>query len=536
MLELSKSIDTNAKGQELLKALKKAFPELKKRGSNRKALIFTEDRETQSYLLRLLSNAGYKVLEHNGSKSRDYDIMRKFKTEADILIATDTVAEGFNLSFCSFVVNYDLPYNVLTLEQRIMRCHRMRQQSDVVVLNFLSSTGVADTRKLQLINKRILQFDGIMGMSDDVIGNFSVNANVGLDKAFSSARKVTEKEKEYQTKLSTHETENTTAVQEAENILYTTFTRDIAKSITITPQYIKDKTEEINTKLWVLTKWFFEGKQGYRCIEETRTLKINLQPQKVFTGAHLGRNEYSIDDKSLPKSGRHTLCGTLAKNIISEILWHGVQDRGIISIADLEEPCHIGYYQVKVTPDGRSWEAINYNVFVGKTAWGEVLTDSECRRLMDMPILQFATDGERHGEKDVHTKPRHEMDELVNTNEFIHHAVVEGDEARREEIAYIQDKVEHKKQALNREIAILKNQLLQIEKGLSQTNAIADQVNTEKKKVASGAELRRREQSLFLDEIRLDDEAEKAIQTLANKANLTAEIKRQFIIKITPNQ
>jgi len=533
MLKLSETVETNAKGQELLKALKKAFPELKKRGANRKALIFTEDRETQTYLIRLLEADGYAVLEHNGSKSRDYGIMRQFEQVADIMVATDTAAEGFNLAFCSMVINYDLPYNVLTLEQRIMRCHRMGQQNDVVVLNFLSSTGVADTRKLQLINKRILQFDGIMGMSDDVVGNFSTDVKEGLETAFASARKQADIQREFEETLAAHEPENTAAVQEAENVLFTTFTRDIAQSITITPQYIKDRTEEINAKLWDLTKWFFDGKLGYRCIDETRTVKIGLQPQKVFTGAHLGRDEYSIDDKTLPKSGRHTLCGTLAKNIIQETFWRGVQDRGTVEITDLEEPCMIGYYLVKVIPAGRSWEAISYPVFVGKTAWGEVLSDTECRRIMEMPALRFAADGEKYGDKDVHDRPRHELDEMVKTAEFTRRALTETDEARREEINHIQDRTHHQKQALNREITALKNQMLQIDKGLSQSKVIADQIDAEKKKVTSGMELRKREQTLFLEEIKFDAEAEKAVEAITQNANLTAQVKRQFAIKVT---
>jgi len=532
MLKLSETVDINAKGQELVKALKKAFPELKKRGANRKALIFTEDRETQAYLIRILEAEGYAVLEHNGTKSRDYGIMRQFENEADIMVATDTAAEGFNLAFCSMVVNYDLPYNVLTLEQRIMRCHRMGQQNDVIVLNFLSSTGVADTRKLQLINKRILQFDGIMGMSDDVVGNFSADAKEGLETAFASARKLADIQREFEEKLAAHESENTAAVQEAESVLFTTFTRDIAQSITITPQYIKDRTEEINAKLWDLTKWFFDGKHGYHCIDETRTVKIGLQPQKVFTGAHLGRDEYSIDDRTLPKSGRHTLCGTLAKNIIQETFWRGVQDRGTVEIADLEEPCMVGYYLVKVIPDGRSWEAINYPVFVGKTAWGVALTDADCRRIMEMPVLRFAADGEKYGDKDVQGKLRHELDETVKTAEFTRRALTETDEARREEITHIQDRSHRQKQALNREITALKNHMLQIEKGLSQSKIIADQIDAEKKKVTSSMEIKKREQALFLEEIRFDAEAEKAVEVITKEANYTAQVKRQFVIKV----
>jgi SNF2 family DNA or RNA helicase len=129
------------KGRDLLKVLKIAFTELKKRGANRKAIIFTENRSTMGFLHVLLSDK-YNTLAFDGSKSSDYSVIKKFEHDsenAEILIATSIAAEGFNLEFCSFVVNFDLPYNVLALEQRIMRCHRKGQLNDVIVLNFLQA-------------------------------------------------------------------------------------------------------------------------------------------------------------------------------------------------------------------------------------------------------------------------------------------------------------------------------------------------------------------------------------------------------------
>ena len=107
----------------------------------------------------------------NGDFSRDYTIMEKFKNEADILVTTDVAAEGFNLEFCSLVLNYDLPYEVLTAEQRVNRCHRQGQQSDVFVLSFINTENFADVRMVELINKRIRQFNGIIGLSDNIIGS-----------------------------------------------------------------------------------------------------------------------------------------------------------------------------------------------------------------------------------------------------------------------------------------------------------------------------------------------------------------------------
>ena len=523
---------STGKGQALLKTLKTAFAELKKRGANRKAIIFTQSRSTIGFLHLLLSDT-YKTLAFDGSKSSDFSVIKRFENEAEILITTDVAAEGFNLAFCSFVINYDLPYNVLTLEQRIMRSHRQGQQNDVIVLNFLSKRNFADVRMLELINKRVLQFDGIMGMSDDIVGNFTDSAAVGLEKAFAQARDKTVIEAEYQVILATHEQQNISAVQTAENALFTTFTRDIAEKVTVTPQYIKDKTSEINAKLWALTKWFFNGRQGYECIDETRTVRIGIQPQKVFTGAHLGRREYSIDDKSVGKSGKHTITGTLAKNILSEIFWRGIPDSGTVIIGELPELCQIGYYQIKVKPKG-GFLGINYNVFVGKTKGGQFISDSECRAIMELPVKQFTIKGDTYGDRDglSKIKPPHELDMMIQTEDLLHRAALDTDNARREEIENIKNRVYYEKQALNRDIELLKGELRQMENTLLRVGSVAERVDAEKKKATASRELKTREQSLFLDGIRLDVEAENAIKQLIEDANLTAEVKRQFVIQV----
>ena len=534
--ELSSKITVISKGQELLKILKKAFTELKKRGANKKALIFTESRATQKYLKNLLTANGYNTLTYNGDKSRDYGVMKRFEGDVDILISTDIAAEGFNLAFCSFVVNFDLPYNVLTLEQRIMRCHRQGQQNDVLVLNFLSKNNLADTRMLELINKRVSQFDGIIGMSDDVVGEFvdSVESGVWSEEFWAKFRHKRDIEAEFQAALMLHEEENISKVNAAENALFTTFTPEIAKKVTITPQYIKDRTDEINAKLWALTKWFFAGKQGYDCVDETRTLRIGIQSQKVFTGGHLGRREYSIDDKTLPKSGRHTLCGSLAKNIIKEVFWRGVPDCGEIVVKKLDKSCKIGYYEIVVKTAGCFWGGYKYYVFAGMAADGGAISDEKCREIMALPVVNYTAERETYGVRDGLAKPKlpHEIDKLINADEFAKRAVVDTDEARREQVAHIQDRAYYQKQELNRNIAVLKNQLAQIENALSRAGNVAEKIAAEKKRATSCLELKQREQSLFMDGIRLDVEAENAVIEITEQANLVVEIKREFVIQV----
>lgn len=208
--DLATSIEENAKGRALLTALKKAFAEAERLDAQKKAIIFTESRKTQDYLLRLLlgsefseglvlfngSNSDersrtiyYSWLQRNqgsdrvtGSRSADLRsaLVDYFRDEGQIMIATEAGAEGINLQFCSLVVNYDLPWNPQRIEQRIGRCHRYGQKHDVVVVNFVNRNNEADQRVFQLLNEKFQLFSGVFGASDEVLG--AIESGVDFEK------------------------------------------------------------------------------------------------------------------------------------------------------------------------------------------------------------------------------------------------------------------------------------------------------------------------------------------------------------------
>jgi len=103
-----------------------------------KFIIFTEFVETQFYLNTCLQNLGYKTAMINGRMSAEEKRAAKdlFRTEALFLISTDAGGEGINLQFCRILINYDLPWNPMRLEQRIGRIDRIGQKYDVKVVNF----------------------------------------------------------------------------------------------------------------------------------------------------------------------------------------------------------------------------------------------------------------------------------------------------------------------------------------------------------------------------------------------------------------
>lgn len=207
---LATSIQHNAKGAALLKALEVAFAQATENGAEQKAIIFTESRRTQDYLLRLLADSPYAegIVLFNGSNTDDrsksiYNAWLKrhkgtdratgsrtadmrsalvdyFREEGRIMIATEAGAEGINLQFCALVVNYDLPWNPQRIEQRIGRCHRYGQKHDVVVVNFLNQQNEADQRVYQLLSEKFELFDGVFGSSDEVLG--AIESGVDFEK------------------------------------------------------------------------------------------------------------------------------------------------------------------------------------------------------------------------------------------------------------------------------------------------------------------------------------------------------------------
>ena len=208
--DLAKNIFKNSKGDALLEGLNKGFQKAEEFGAKKKAIIFTESRITQNYLLELLSDNGYtdKVVFFNGSnndpkskeiykdwleKYKDTDkitgsksadmrasIVEYFKNEAEIMIATEAGAEGINLQFCSLVINYDLPWNPQRIEQRIGRCHRYGQKHDVVVINFINRKNAADRRVYELLDQKFNLFKGVFGASDDIPG--TIESGVDFEK------------------------------------------------------------------------------------------------------------------------------------------------------------------------------------------------------------------------------------------------------------------------------------------------------------------------------------------------------------------
>lgn len=148
---------------------------------NNKLLVFTSFRHTLFYLERNLLAAGIRVgVIHGGVADEDRrDIRQRFaqaREQADtldVLLSTEVGSEGLDFQFCDGMVNYDLPWNPMRIEQRIGRIDRYGQKSEVVVINNLITPGTVDADIYERCLLRIGVFQQALGASEEILGQIS---------------------------------------------------------------------------------------------------------------------------------------------------------------------------------------------------------------------------------------------------------------------------------------------------------------------------------------------------------------------------
>jgi SNF2 family DNA or RNA helicase len=162
--ELIKKIEvitSNAKAEKVVELVKEI---------NGKVIVFTEYRATQLYLQWFLQQHGISSVPFRGGFKRGKkDWMKElFKNKAQVLIATEAGGEGINLQFCQHIINYDLPWNPMRLEQRIGRIHRLGQEQDVHIYNFAIKDTVEE-HILKLLYEKINLFERVVGELDEIL-------------------------------------------------------------------------------------------------------------------------------------------------------------------------------------------------------------------------------------------------------------------------------------------------------------------------------------------------------------------------------
>lgn len=137
-----------------------------------KILVFTRFRETLGYVEALARRAGVAAaVVHGGlDRARKEEAFRAFRGDTPLLLCTDVGSEGQNLQHAHVLVNFDLPWSPMVIEQRIGRLHRYGQTEPVRVYN-LCARGTAEERLLDVLDRRVHLFELVVGEMDMVVGN-----------------------------------------------------------------------------------------------------------------------------------------------------------------------------------------------------------------------------------------------------------------------------------------------------------------------------------------------------------------------------
>ena len=153
-----------------------------KNNKSLKILVFTEFRKTQKMLHNFFTSKGYSCESINGSQDLDARkrALSNFKNESQVLVATDAAGESLNMQFCHVIVNYDLPWNPMMIEQRIGRVDRIGQKHVVQAFNMLTNNSV-DLRVYEVIEEKLnniidqLGIDKTADVLDSAIDTKKVN-------------------------------------------------------------------------------------------------------------------------------------------------------------------------------------------------------------------------------------------------------------------------------------------------------------------------------------------------------------------------
>jgi len=169
LADQSTQIESWAKAEALEKLLKTILHD-----PSEKVIIFTHFRRTLDRLAELLLRMDVDFVAYQG----DMDIASKnqaiadFESRARVLLSTEAAGEGRNLQFCRVMINFDIPWNPMRIEQRVGRIHRIGQTRDVRIYN-LSAHGTVEDYLLEILDQKLNMFELVIGEMDMILGQLS---------------------------------------------------------------------------------------------------------------------------------------------------------------------------------------------------------------------------------------------------------------------------------------------------------------------------------------------------------------------------
>ncbi len=560
--KLATSITENSKGKALLKALAIAFQKAKDLGAAEKAIIFTESRRTQNYLLELLAASPYSegIVLFNGtntdSRSKEiYSLWAKkhqntdrisgsktadmrsalvdyFRNEGRIMIATEAGAEGINLQFCSLIVNYDLPWNPQRVEQRIGRCHRYGQKYDVVVVNFINEKNAADQRVFELLSEKFKLFKGVFGASDEVLG--AIENGVDFEKRINDIYQQCRAPEEIKSAFDLLQLELSSEINESMKLtrrkLLENFDVDVRAKLKERSETSKAMLTRFETQLIQLTK--HELKEN---AEFGNEVSFVLKKHPEFLESI--QEEVPLGAYELPRrSGEanlYRLNHPLAENLILRSQWRILPVAEIhFSLSDYEGKISIledfrgksGWLTLSCLTVEALDQVEDHQIFSAKTDEGVEFDEERCAKLFLLPgkIIRESAESSSYGlEAKTEMRKQQILNAISKQNVLFFEAEVQKLEGWADDV----------KLSLEREIKEMDRQIKEARRSATLALSLEDKLAGQKRIKSLEAQRAEKRRSLFEAQDRVDQQRSDLIAEIEGKLVQKTEIKNIFTIR-----
>ncbi len=300
MLDLATSITRNNKDEMLIKALKQTFSTFTRKGTPKKCVIFTGNTQSQEHIHKLLmQNTDYSINSFNGTTD-DEPINKFLRSEKPaILISTDKGNESLNWQASAFVINYDFPQVLLDMEQRISRSHRIGQNTDVFVLNFICPNNFSDVRMYELFYKRMNISNSIIGASDTIIsGAIDGDIENNIKDTLENVRKKKEVQIDFSELSVEFKQELEEIKAESNDVLFNTFDRHIVEKTKNMAEIIKRKVAELDSTIKELARFYYKDSfiddNTFECKTEWHRKNLYAAPFKYSLAGDEKYREFTL--------------------------------------------------------------------------------------------------------------------------------------------------------------------------------------------------------------------------------------------------
>lgn len=562
--QLATSITNNAKGEALLRALRVAFDKTGSLGAAEKAIIFTESRRTQNYLLQLLSDSEWSdgIILFNGSNTDDRSkeiyadwierhqgsdrvtgsrtadmrsaLVDYFRDEGRIMIATEAGAEGINLQFCALVINYDLPWNPQRVEQRIGRCHRYGQKHDVVVVNFLNKKNAADQRVYELLAEKFQLFEGVFGASDEILG--VIGSGVDFEKRIAGIYQQCRQPEEIKTAFDTLQLELSFEINEAMTTtrkkLLEHFDDEVREKLRIRDEDSKAILGQFERQLIRLTRHELNGHASfngegsfellsdpYPGIEQPIPLGLYELPRRTGE-AHTYRLGHPLADVVITTAKERSLAP-------AEIAFSYDQHEGKVTILEPYLGQSGWLIASRYTVESLD-QTEDYLILAAHTDAGTPLDEETARRLLSLP-------GESQGE--LSQAAPASLDELTRKEQ----ARISRDISERNaeffeaEATKLDNWADDLKVGLEREIKDIDRQIKEARRAASSALSLEEKLAGQKQIKALENHRKERRRNLFDAQDEIDNNRERLIESIEGKLKAESSEEELFIIRWTLN-